>query len=773
MNFLSQIVKIQGIGLLHDTAPSVIFEKVTLIYGENGRGKSTLASVLRACAENRTDTLTSRQTLDSPQQPQHIHLLFQNDEKTPVQVQMNAGAWTNNVPKLQIFDAEFVSKNVYSGIDVNADHRASLLNFALGEDAVALRKKVDDALNKITDTTKKITAQTAILKVSAGDISVDAFISLPPSTSIAEELQTHEKRIAAANARAELLTKKMPAQASPPTFTTPALFAIMAKSLPEVNTEAERLVKLHLAKCENSDFETWVSQGAAFQMGADCPYCGSETGENTLINAYRMYFNQAYGTLKNEVATLERGLKKRLDDGVIDTLASAFNMSQAHMDGWATHVMTTPILFDVIGMKKSFAELRTLLEPLAAAKAKQPLASFGTAAQQCSAQNIWDTALSYVTTANQKIENATQIIDQYKKSLATEDIPALQKAIHALKRQQLRHTPAILSEIDKLNQLASEKTALTAEKDVARKELDALMKITLEKYQKEINILLNNFNAQLQIDTFDFNYRGGAGPRSDYSLKIRGCEISLTNGAGAGFGNSLSEGDKRSLAFAFFIAKLNQDPDLAHRIVVIDDPMCSLDRSRRTATIRSLKLLVGKCKQLIVLAHDLHFLQSLDDQLDSPKSKVAPPRSYCKITTAPNNYSTFGALNLANECATQYENDLKLITEFIECTQNLDNNHVATRLRVLVEASLHRQFPSLIPRDKTLGALINDIKKSKAPNRLAALHSSVPQLHELNDYAKRFHHSEEGEPADFTHLDEGELRSYCNKAIDFVLRGAA
>lgn len=187
---------------------------------------------------------------------------------------------------------------------------------------------------------------------------------MPKSITLSEEIQTHEKRIATANAKAALLKQKMPEQVSLPTFPSSALFTIMAKSLSDVNTEAERLVKVHLAKCENSDFETWVSQGDSFQTGDDCPYCGSAIGKNTLISAYRMYFNQAYNTLKTEVATLERGLKKRLDDGVIDTLAGAFNMSQAHMDGWATHVNTLPIEFDVIGMKKSFAELRTMLEPL-------------------------------------------------------------------------------------------------------------------------------------------------------------------------------------------------------------------------------------------------------------------------------------------------------------------------------------------------------------------------------------------------------------------------
>lgn len=49
--------------------------------------------------------------------------------------------WT--VPELAVFDSEFVEENVYSGFEVRSEQRQSLLDFALGDQAVALKKKVD------------------------------------------------------------------------------------------------------------------------------------------------------------------------------------------------------------------------------------------------------------------------------------------------------------------------------------------------------------------------------------------------------------------------------------------------------------------------------------------------------------------------------------------------------------------------------------------------------------------------------------------------------
>lgn len=122
--------------------------------------------------------------------------------------------------------------------------------------------------------------------------------------------------------------------------------------------------------------------------------------------------------------------------------------------------------------------------------------------------------------------------------------------------------------------------AAKAEKQTKKDSLNQIMQATLESYKDRINELLRGFGAQFLIPNIDFNYRGGL--RSDYVLQMRGANIAL-NGGVPDFKTSLSEGDKRTLAFAFFIASAESDPDLANKVVVIDDPMCSLDLNRKTA----------------------------------------------------------------------------------------------------------------------------------------------------------------------------------------------
>ncbi len=68
---ISKILKLQNVGLLQDATQSgaVALEQVTAIYADNGRGKSTLAAVLRACQLGDAGRLNARRTIDATNAP--------------------------------------------------------------------------------------------------------------------------------------------------------------------------------------------------------------------------------------------------------------------------------------------------------------------------------------------------------------------------------------------------------------------------------------------------------------------------------------------------------------------------------------------------------------------------------------------------------------------------------------------------------------------------------------------------------------------------------
>lgn len=78
----------------------------------------------------------------------------------------------------------------------------------------------------------------------------------------------------------------------------------------------------------------------------------------------------------------------------------------------------------------------------------------------------------------------------------------------------------------------------------------------------------------------------------------------------------LSEGEKTAITFLYFVVGLkDQDFDLAEGIVVIDDPISSLDSSSVYQAFSFLKSAVKEARQVFLLTHNFEFLKLLLDWL--------------------------------------------------------------------------------------------------------------------------------------------------------------
>ena len=101
------------------------------------------------------------------------------------------------------------------------------------------------------------------------------------------------------------------------------------------------------------------------------------------------------------------------------------------------------------------------------------------------------------------------------------------------------------------------------------------------------------------------------------------------------FKNTLSDSDKRVLAFAFFYSLMIHDIRLNNKIIVFDDPFSSFDSDRRLKTVQLLanphlitedgEIVAKSINQLIVLTHEAEFFKWLYKKLDSPRTlKIVP-----------------------------------------------------------------------------------------------------------------------------------------------------
>jgi wobble nucleotide-excising tRNase len=143
---INKVEKITSIGKFrnyHAVGP-VNFKKMTLIYGYNGGGKTTLTSIFRSLTNNDPEIIKNRISTNhtNPQAAQITQIGTPN-----ISHSFNSRGWTRHFPNIEIFDIHFVNENIYSGFDFTDDHKKQLHQFVIGAQGVAIQNQIEQ--NKI------------------------------------------------------------------------------------------------------------------------------------------------------------------------------------------------------------------------------------------------------------------------------------------------------------------------------------------------------------------------------------------------------------------------------------------------------------------------------------------------------------------------------------------------------------------------------------------------------------------------------------------------
>src|SRR5437763_7729425 len=122
------------------TGANLALARLTVVYSENGRGKTTLAAVMRSLATGDPVPITERRRL-AAQHPPHVVVECSGG---PPPARFENSAWNRALPNLVVFDDAFIDQNVHSGLEVHVHQRKSLHQLILGPTAVTLNRTLQD-----------------------------------------------------------------------------------------------------------------------------------------------------------------------------------------------------------------------------------------------------------------------------------------------------------------------------------------------------------------------------------------------------------------------------------------------------------------------------------------------------------------------------------------------------------------------------------------------------------------------------------------------------
>lgn len=303
---LKRIKRIENVGTFSNfiTGGAIEFEKLTLIFGYNSCGKSTLSDIFRSMSCNNPELIKSRKTVGTiEEQLQNIVLSLYNDEKE-LTINYNNDNWDLNDNcnyNIKVFDTKFIDKNVFTGLSINRDNKENITDFVLGEANVELAKDIT-SLNgkkrKMNSEKKNIAERIEdTLKINKFEITFEKFVDKKVQrdiSSIDNEIQESKSKMKSlnelSNKTEEILKKKSPSQTN---FKIDVMNIIdvinnlLEKSFDDLNTEACDEINEHIEnnfKNLNGEEELWIKNGTFNYVDMEelnCPFCGQNLDKNS------------------------------------------------------------------------------------------------------------------------------------------------------------------------------------------------------------------------------------------------------------------------------------------------------------------------------------------------------------------------------------------------------------------------------------------------------------------------------------------------------------
>ena len=600
-----------------DAGRQLPFSKLTLIYAENGRGKTTLAAILRSLQTGDANLIDERHTLAAANPPQVViglegsqQCVFQN------------GNWSSSLPQVAIFDDVFVAENVCSGIEVATQHRQNLHELILGVQGVALNATLQGFVDNIEAHNQALRAKgDAIPAAARGNLSVEAFCALEALPNVSEAIRESEQRLAAARSAEAVQREATFVSIELPQFDITTINTLLQRGLPELEADAAGRVQAHLGKL-GRDGETWVSEGVDLiplaSEGQDkdiCPFCAQDLVASPIIDHYRAYFSEGYANLRGEISAQIASITAAHGGDMPAAFERNVRVMEQRREFWHAFTVVPELRIDTAAIARAWKLAREAVLTALNAKRSAPLDPITLPESTLAAIAGYEEARGILANASLAMVATNDQIAIVKEQAATANIPVLAADLAKLKTINARYDAAIAPLCQAYLDEKAAKAESERRRNQARQALDEYRQRVFPAYETAINGYLQKFGAGFRLGSVA-SVNNRAGSACNYNVVINNVPVSITADGGPSFRNTLSAGDRNTLALAFFFASLDSDPQLNQKIVLIDDPMTSLDEHRSLTTVQEMRRLVVRVNQVIVLSHSKPFLCGLWEGAD-------------------------------------------------------------------------------------------------------------------------------------------------------------
>lgn len=702
---IARISQLKGLGVFSDYAlPAEIpdLRKYNLIYGFNGSGKTTLSRVLASLGAGAL----------RPQLPTDGTFTIQLVGGATIKSSDGLVALKD---KLLVFNIDFIEDNIKW-----TEGKANPV-FYIGREQVELAEKLDKTEKELaslaanqeacrqkllkaekafgdfkSQTAKTIAEQTGVKSYTAATLAGEY---AKKTFSPADEIPSDDVQpLLGAVAQAAPLPKRAPIDARPLGLTT-----LVSQCRRLLDTTLGELAVAELR--EHSNMVRWVKEGVEYhgaQKLKSCLFCGKDLTPERM-EALRAALDNRLDRLNQELAQAKAAAVMLRDR--ITTLAVLPSKNDVSPDLQGEFSATRDDVAAVLAQSRAtVASMIELLElKLASPNTRidsTPLLTDGAAAE------LGKAVVTRSGDLNAIIARHNTGVDKFGEG---KEAGRVRIRAHNLARSQNSYRKlegdARLAKAA-VDEASGKQTSLAQEVETLRQGVRAHGPAA-----ERINALLHSYlgHKELEIKTLT----------TGYEIQRNGRAVTST----------LSEGEKTAIALCYFLATLEAEGRrMRDLIVVVDDPISSLDTRALHHAFGLIKSSLGDAGQLIVMTHNVHFMNAVKKWLMTrarPKAGTAPTATFFFLDASQHGTSGLRAAEIKElpkhirEYDSEYHYLFHLVLKFLDGTDTGHTYLMPNALRKVLDIFLAFKLPGT----SGLGDKVDQITKEHGldPARMMAL----------------------------------------------------
>ncbi len=233
---LKKILSIENVGIFKNYKGITTgdwdgkFENKNLIYAENGQGKTTITTILRSLKNQDSKDIVNKKTLD-----------VSEDEVINIEVISDKGKidfknqnWNDCLKEIQIFDSNFVSKNIYNGHDIKHEHKKNLHSFVIGEKGVSISKRISDIKDERGKLKTELNNLECDINKCSNNLSTKEFVNLEKEDEINKKIEDQKNKVDKLKRNKQIKDKDLLKSVSIPNINKDEIKSILNKSLEDM-----------------------------------------------------------------------------------------------------------------------------------------------------------------------------------------------------------------------------------------------------------------------------------------------------------------------------------------------------------------------------------------------------------------------------------------------------------------------------------------------------------------------------------------------------------